>query len=137
MVDFFLFFWTILFSLQTLQEKKKKSFDMHSFSCTVYIRYLPCSEAHRHWWMLNIICSSKTSKSEICFLLSILILTGHAESSTVSFPNFYLFCVGHSNFIMKSYFCDNFCKLVSFGGKYWLFPISSKLFMVFPLFPLP
>lgn len=66
--------------------------------------------------------------------LSMLILTGHAESKTSSFPSISAPC-WHLNFVMK-HSCDNFCKLVSFGGRHWLFPISTKLFMVLSLFPL-
>lgn len=50
-------------------------------------------------------------------LLSMLILTGHAESKTLSFPSISALC-WHLNFVMKHSFCDNFCKLVSSGGKH-------------------
>lgn len=41
-------------------------------------------------------------------LLPMLILTGHAESKTSSFPNISAPC-WHLNFVMKHSSCDNFC----------------------------
>lgn len=62
-------------------------------------------------------------------LLSMLILTGHAESKMLSFPNISPPC-WHLNFVMKHSFCDNFCMLVSLS-KALTFPYFYKTLLGF------